>query len=236
MHDKICLHFSGGKDSLACVFLCRSYADKVTLYHLDTGDYLPEQREVVDTVEREIPYRFVRIQTDAKAWIEANGLPSDLVPFSSHPIGLMTGQARTKLVHRFDCCHANIMQPLYDRVVADGCTMIIRGTKACDMPTLPVKDGDVINGIEFYYPLQDWTDQQVLIYLRYSGVEVSRVYQYLEHGLSCATCPAWWEEQRGAYLKQFHPELYKIYDERLGRIIDEVALPLAQLKHEAELR
>lgn len=235
MHDRIALSFSGGKDSLACALLVKSYFDRITLYHVDTGDYLPEQRSVIDTVEREMLYKFVRIHTDVGAWIDEHGLPSDLVPYTSHPFGLATGMARSRLVHRFDCCHANMMRPLYERVLSDGNTMLIRGTKSCDMPRLPVADGDIVDGMEFYYPLQNWSDEDVLNYLRCSGVQVSRVYEFLRHGLSCATCPAWWNEQRGSYLKKFHPDLYRIYDERLGKIIAEVALPLAQLKHEAEL-
>lgn len=235
IHDRIALAFSGGKDSLACALLAKSYFDRVTLYHVDTGDYLPEQHKVIDSVLREFPYKLVRIETSVKNWIAEHGLPSDLVPYSSHPIGLAAGMARTRIVHRFDCCYFNMMAPLYERVVADGNTMLIRGTKASDMPKLPIRDGEIENGMEIYHPLEAWSDENVLNYLRCSGVQVSRIYQFLEHGLSCATCPAWWSEQRGAYLRQFHPELYRIYDDRLGKIIDEVALPLAQLKHEAEL-
>jgi phosphoadenosine phosphosulfate reductase len=232
-HDRIALSFSGGKDSLACVFLCKSYFERITIYHVDTGDYLPEQRAVVDEVEAEFPYKFVRIQTDVSSWISQNGLPSDLIPHSSHPFGILTGAARTKLVSRHDCCYHNMMLPLYARVIEDKCTMLIRGTKAVDMRLLPVKDGDRVGDVEFCYPLQDWTDEQVLNYLRLCGVTPSRIYEHLDHGLSCATCPAWWSEHRGAYLKQFHPALFRKYDTRLQQIIDEIAGPLAELKHEA---
>lgn len=233
MHDKIALSLSGGKDSLACAFLCKSYFDRITVYHVDPGDYLPEQRAVIDTVEREMLYRVVRIQTDVASWIDTHGLPSDLLSHTAHPFGLMTGQAKTRLVFRDDCCFANQMLPLYERVRADGNTMLIRGTKASDMPVLPVKDGYVDNGLELFYPLQNWSDAEVLAYLEECGLALTHIYQHLEHGLSCATCPAWWNEHRGAYLKQFHPELYQRYDARLQRIIDEIAGPLAQLKAEA---
>jgi 3'-phosphoadenosine 5'-phosphosulfate sulfotransferase (PAPS reductase)/FAD synthetase len=232
-HDKIALSFSGGKDSLACLFLVKTYWDRVTVYHVDTGDYLPEQREVIDTIAAQFPFRFVRIQTDVAQWMATNGLPSDLVPHSSHPFGVLTGANKTRLVSRHDCCYANMMAPLYARVVQDANTMLIRGTKAADMRLLPVKDGDVVAGIEFCYPVQDWTDEQVFTYLRLSGVTVSRVYDQLAHGLSCATCPAWWSERRGAYLKQHHPELFRRYDARLQLIIEEIAPVLAELRHEA---
>jgi phosphoadenosine phosphosulfate reductase len=234
MHDRIALYFSGGKDSLACVFLCKSYFDRITIYHVDTGDYLPEQHVVIDEVESGGLYKFVRIETNVEQWIDRHGLPSDLLPYSSHPLGYLMGMAKTALVPRFDCCFHNLMAPLYERVRADGNTLLIRGSKASDMPTLPAQDGSVdAEGIELYLPLQDWTDEQVLNYLRLCGVTPSRIYEYLDHGLSCATCPAWWSEHRGEYLKQFHPALFRKYDKRLQQIIDEIAGPLAELKREA---
>ena len=45
---KTALQFSGGKDSLACIHLMRSHWDTLTVYHVDTGDLLPEVREIVD--------------------------------------------------------------------------------------------------------------------------------------------------------------------------------------------
>ena len=66
-HGRGALQFSGGKDSLALVYLLRPQWDRLTLYHVDTGDLLPEVREIVDTVEAMVP-DFRRIETDAKAW------------------------------------------------------------------------------------------------------------------------------------------------------------------------
>jgi len=64
-HGRGALHFSGGKDSLALVYLLRPSWERLTLYHVDTGDLLPEVREIVDMVEGMVP-DFRRIETDAK--------------------------------------------------------------------------------------------------------------------------------------------------------------------------
>ena len=89
--------FSGGKDSLALVYLLRPHWDKLTLYHLDTGDLLPEVREIVDTVEEMVP-SFVRVETDAVGWAKINGLPSDLLPTSSTMMGRVIDPDRPLLV------------------------------------------------------------------------------------------------------------------------------------------
>ena len=232
-HERIALSFSGGKDSTACVYLLREALERITVYHVDGGELLPEMAENVARIEAFAP-NFVRIETSVAAWIETHGLPTDLMPHSAHPLGqLMDEGAGTRLVSRYDCCWHNLMWPLLSRIKQDGCTLLIRGTKATDMRRLPAANGQVIDGIELYYPLQDWSHAQVLAFLAEQGVLVPRIYDFLEHGLDCATCPAWWSEHRGAYLKRFYPELYRVYDARLQLIINEVAPVLAELRHEA---
>lgn len=234
-HKRIAVFFSGGKDSLACVYLLREFLDRLTIYHADTGDQLPEVRECVAAVEAFAP-NFVRVQTDVARWIEEHGLPTDLLPYAHHLLGQLTYNSKTRLVSRFDCCLANLMVPLWRRAVeADGCTLVVRGNRRSDFERMPALDGEVHNSVELYYPLQDWTDEQVFNFLRAHGVTVSRIYEHMGHMVDCASCPAWWNERRGAYLRQHHPAKYRIYDRRLQQIIDEIALPLAQLKHEAEL-
>ena len=98
----IALQFSGGKDSLALVHLLRSHWDHLTLYHVDTGDLLPEVREIVDGVEAMVP-SFVRIETQAASWHARFGLPSDLVPTTCTPAGLAIGSSSLRIVDRFDC-------------------------------------------------------------------------------------------------------------------------------------
>jgi len=233
-HDKIALHFSGGKDSLACVHLLRDELHRITVYHLDTGDQLPELQESVAAVEAMAPH-FVRIQGDVPGWIARNGIPTDLVPYASHPIGRMLGQERVPLVPRYDCCFSNIMQPLGERTSADGCTLIIRGTKRADMPHLPWASGeiDAPSGIELYLPLQDWTDEDVLGFLRSQGIPLSRFYADGLHSASdCARCSAWWDEGRGAYLRKHHPEIWADYRARLGLILNEIIPPMGWLRTE----
>lgn len=231
-HAKIALSFSGGKDSLALVYLLRSELHRITLYHLDTGDLLPEQREIVDHVRAFAP-NFVHIQGDVAKWIKRNGLPTDLVPHGMHSVGQAMGEASVKLVHRYDCCYANLMLPLYERIVAGGNTLLVRGTKLVDMKKLPVDDGPIADGLTAWYPLREWSNAQVFGYLNAVGAPISRVYDHVTNSPECARCSAWWGEGRAAYLKRYHPRLWREYKDRLNLVMSEVAPVVANLRQEA---
>jgi 3'-phosphoadenosine 5'-phosphosulfate sulfotransferase (PAPS reductase)/FAD synthetase len=187
--------------------------------------------DIVRHVEGLYPH-FVRVDTDVRRWIEANGLPSDLIPYSVHPVGRVVGQQRTALVPRYDCCHANLMMPLYERIKADGNTLLIRGTKTVDTPRQPFRSGDTPDGIELWYPIEDWSHADVFEYLRAAGAPLCRVYEHVTNAPECARCPAWWGEQRAAYLRQFHPALFDEYRARLALVVGELNTPLTSLTRE----
>lgn len=234
-HEKIACLVSGGKDSTAVVHLLKEQLHRITVYHVDTGDQLPEQQEAVDRIEAICP-RFIRVQTNVRAWIAQHGIPTDLLPHSSHPIAYLFGKGtRTKLVARYDCCWSNIMQPAFIRAHADGCTLLIRGTKRSDMPTLPAGDGhiDPTTKIEIWLPIVDWTDADVLAFLTAREVPISRFYQFGLHGApDCGHCTAWWDEGRGAYLRKYHPEVWQEYRAKLRLIRSELEASLQLLKRE----
>ena len=230
-HKKVALCFSGGKDSLAVVYLLREHLHRLTIYHMDTGDLLPETTTVVEHVKAFAP-NFVHLKGDVLAAIKRDGLPTDLLPHSAHPVGQAMGEHRHKLVSRYDCCVRNLMLPIYERIKADGNTLVIRGTKAVDMKVLPVADGMTEQGLTTYYPLQDWTNQQVFDYLAEVGAPVSRVYRHMTNSPECARCSAWWSEGKGSYLKRYHPDVWVDFNERLRTVVDEIEAPLAALRKE----
>src|SRR6266568_5571473 len=135
-HERVGLSFSGGKDSLAVLYLLRDHLDHINVYSLDTGDLMPETRAIVAQVKSMCP-NFVRIQGDVRSWIAEHGLPTDLLPYSTHGVGVAAGQSGAKLVTRYQCCFINLMWPTWDRIKADGNTLCIRGTKMADMERHP---------------------------------------------------------------------------------------------------
>lgn len=230
-HERIALNFSGGKDSLACVYALKPHLDRITIYHLDTGDLLPEVREIVTHV-REFAPHFVHTQGDVSGWIRDNGLPTDLLPYSAHDVGMMAGQANARLVTRYKCCFANLMLPLWERIKADGITLVIRGTKNCDLKRLPAQSGEIHDGVELWYPIADWSHEQVFAYLRSVDAPHNRIYDTMTNSPECARCSAWWGEGRAAYLREHHPSLFAEYSARLRIVTGEIMESVNNLNRE----
>ena len=228
-HSRVALQFSGGKDSLAVAHLLRPHWGRVTFYHVDTGDLLPEVRDIVDDIEAMVP-SFVRIETSSAAFIKQYGLPSDLVPCTGTPAGVAIGGR--SIISRYDCCASNLMAPMHARMVADEITLVIRGTKTADLARLPAVSGDTSMGYELWLPIQEWSHEQVFAYLREVGAPICRVYENAVNAPECATCPAWWSEGRGAYLKKYHPDLSAIYAEKLSAVAREIVPLWENLKVE----
>lgn len=230
-HEKIALNLSGGKDSLACLWLLRDHLHQITVYHLNTGDQLPEIADSVSQAELMCP-NFVHIQGDVRAWIAENGMPTDILPYSTHGIGVQLGQSNAKLVTRYHCCFINLMHPLWSRIKSDGNTLCIRGTKRADTPRMATESGSLHGDIEVWYPIEDWTDDQVHAYLRSVGAQVNPMYEMLHNAPDCGRCTGWLDERRGKFLKERHPELFAEYARDLKTIAREVAKPINALRAE----
>ena len=231
-HERIALQFSGGKDSLACLHLMRPYWDKLTVYWLNSGDPFPELLEVAEKVEAMVP-SFVRVDGRQPETVMQFGIPSDIVPVGSTPVGLVASGGNGVLIQdRYSCCWRSLMQPMHERMSEDGITLVIRGQKNADRLRAPIKSGQVVDGIEYLFPLEDWSDEQVMDFLRESGVEVPSFYDVLRASPDCMTCSAYWEEGRAAYLKERHPDAYEEYQSRLNTISEATAEAIANFNIE----
>lgn len=224
-HDKIAFQFSGGKDSTALLLSMRGYWDRMTVYHLDTGDMHPETREVVDAIARMVP-SFQRIQSDVFAVKAEFGLPSDVIPWSSTERAHQCNAGFSlPMQDRVSCCFRTTMVPLYERMVRDGVTLVIRGQKHRDELKGALFSGDVVEGIEYLYPFSDRTDEECFDIMREHGIAVPAYYtEGLVHSGDCMGCTAWCaEETRAEYLKKYHPKRYPLYREEMIQIAEAVA-------------
>jgi 3'-phosphoadenosine 5'-phosphosulfate sulfotransferase (PAPS reductase)/FAD synthetase/protein-L-isoaspartate O-methyltransferase len=224
------LCFSGGKDSLACLFLLKPWWNRITVYWMNTGDACPETVAVIDEIRPAV--RFVEIQSDVKAWRSQNGMPSDLVPAKAHAIGLMYGMNGFGLTNRFDCCFANLMKPMHERMVADGLDIVIRGTKLADTGRVPAEGPSEL--YEVMLPLRDWSHDDVFAYLEKVGAPQNPIYEHFK-GISapeCLGCTAWWDDGKAAYLKARHPEKLAEYRVSLQSIKAALQSHLADLETE----
>lgn len=215
-HERIAFEFSGGKDSLATLHILSDHWDKMYVYWLNAGDAFPETLEIVEWVKAKVP-NWIEVKSDVHAVIDQYGLPSDIVPCNSTALGrIIDGDHNVLIQQRYDCCARVVMNPLHEKVIADGNTLIIRGQKACDKG-VPVKGGTV-DGVEIWNPIVDWTDEEVFAYLKLHDLPISPVYGSMKTTPECMTCSAWWDDGRAAYMKQYHPEAYVRYQSRLEQI------------------
>jgi len=215
-HSRIVLQFSGGKDSLALLYLFKPYLHRMTLLHCDAGDLLPEIRDLVAVVAAGVP-SFKRVETNAPAWIAQNGLPSDLVPLRCHPIvARIRKDAGRPIVPMTDCCNANRWQPMSAALAELAPSLLIHGQRRSDQfgwdqDMQGDSDTHAATGCIRWAPLADWSDDDVMAFLREAGAPIPPWYSHRAHAPECATCPASWGEGRAAYLRKHHPDLAARY-------------------------
>jgi phosphoadenosine phosphosulfate reductase len=216
-HERIALQFSGGKDSIATLEMMRPYLDRITVYWLNTGDPFPEVVEVVDKVRRSVP-NFIEIDGKRDSVIALHGMPSDVIPYSSSLTSHNLRVAETVLLQdRFSCCSRVVMQPMHERMIKDGITLIIRGQRVDELFKGTARSGDVLDGFEFLYPIEDWSTEQVFQYIKQNGWEIPRYYtEGMPHSGDCLVCTAWVGDGRGAYLKKHHADRFEEYRQKIS--------------------
>lgn len=233
-HQHIALQLSGGRDSLACLYLMRPFWDRLTVYWCDTGDAYPETLKLITKIMDMVP-NFAVISGNQPSVVADHGMPSDIVPVSATPMGIaaaMSGVDAPKIQDRYSCCFRTKMAPTHDRMLQDGITLIIRGQKSKDKFKGMLKSGDVVAGIEYLYPIETWDSRQVMEYLRKESAPIPRFYEMLNTMPDCMSCTAWWEEGVSAYLKRYHFDQYLTNQQNLGIINMAVGAHIAAFNKE----
>lgn len=223
-HSRIAFQFSGGKDSLALLLKMQDYWDRMTVYHLDSGDQHPETTALIKRVsDQMVPVEI--IQGNVSAVKQAFGLPADVVPWDHTRIAMDANVGKYPLMQdRVSCCYRSIMWPLHQQMINDGVTLIVRGQKNRDAMRGDLQSGDCVEGFEFLFPFSDMSDDDCFNILIEHGVEVPSYYsQGLTHSGDCLGCTAWTtEERRGKYLREFFPQKYETYRRQIREIASAV--------------
>jgi len=112
---------------------------------------------------------------------------------------------------------------MHSATLALNATTVIRGQKLSDHHKSPVRSGDVVDGITYVFPIEDWTDEQVLDYVKDSDLLPAH-YAYGGTSLDCMHCTAYLGENKWkrGYLNRNHPEVGEIVERRIIEIKNEI--------------
>lgn len=230
-HLRIVLQFSSGKDSAACLYALEPYWDKITVLWMNPGNPYPETVEYMEKIRAMVP-AFMELRGKQPEWIKEHGYPVDVLPVSSSPFIHSTANQRAIKLQPFPaCCSANFWLPMMNWCVENEVTGIIRGQKLSDRMKTGVRSGDVINGMEYLFPLEDWTDEEVFSFL---GDRVPPSYKNgLISSLDCKNCTAYVQENpnRIPHLQLVDPETAEEVKEVYRHLYEETMATMDLLEH-----
>jgi phosphoadenosine phosphosulfate reductase len=204
-HERVVLLLSAGKDSAACLKMLRPHLSRVLVAWVNPGSPYPETVQYMSRVQRSVPH-FQMVLGHQPQFIARNGYPADVIPFEATPVGRIATRSTGPLLAPLEsCCRANLWEPA-QRVVTDyGATGCIRGDRAREHLHSDATNGSTRDGVEFFFPVWDWSDQQVYDYL---GDEVPPSYKRgLRSSLDCINCTAYLAHNPGrlADLRTHYP-------------------------------
>lgn len=210
------LQFSGGKDSLACLYKWRDRLDDVTVLFSDTGAIFPHVRQFVIDACASLGADLVIVEPaePIRSFHERLGVPADVVPvFSTVELApYLTETEKRPLVNPvMRCCASMLLAPMQEFVDKARPQFVVRGSKKADR-RVGVPDGHVENGITYLSPLWNMTDADVFAYLDEVGAKLPTHYATVNDSLDCYLCSGHLTFGTGAarveYTRRQHPDLW----------------------------
>ncbi len=228
-HTNVVLWFSGGKDSLACLYLLRDQLQNITVLWVNTGKNYPDAMQVVEAAKQMCP-RWEELSVDRDAQWARAGLPSDLVPTDATVLGQAFSHTKPTMIQsQHECCWANIGATLCEATARLGATLVISGQRADEAYHSTSANGSRVGGFQFWYPLELWTRDAVLSYLR-EQIGMLPAHYILEHtSLDCYDCTGFaaGSHDRAAWMRDRHPLLFLDYRGKLERVCAAIQVPAA---------
>lgn len=164
MHTDNVIAFSGGKDSLAMLYLLQPLWDDATVMWVNTGAAHDSTLEQMAQVRAMVPH-FLEVRSDVTGFVERNGFPADAVPVWSSPQARNMAGATVEFCSAVECCASNLWIPAMGAVRELGAKVVYRGQKLSDAKQSAIEDGYTEFGVTYRFPLAHWSDQDVLKYL-----------------------------------------------------------------------
>jgi phosphoadenosine phosphosulfate reductase len=207
-HERIVLLFSAGKDSAACLKLLRPHLAHVLVTWVNPGHPYPETVEYMSAIQRSVPH-FQMVLGGQREFVARHGHPADLVPFEATPNGRIAHRSTAPMLVPLEvCCRHNLWEPCQRAVREYAATGCIRGDKEADQLRTEIRSGDVHDGVEYFFPLAAWSDEEVFAYL---GEDTPPSYRRgLRTSLDCINCTAYIAENPGrlADLHEHYPDAW----------------------------
>lgn len=228
------LAFSGGKDSLACLYLNKDRLDDIIVLWVNTGKNYPETLETINKVKA-MCKTFIEIKSARDAQNELYGLPSDIIPFENTLFAQdVTGKTEIKIQSYFQCCYENISLPLMRKVKELGITELISGKRNDEGHVSSHHDGDIVDGVRHSHPIEDWSDAEVLEYLEFH-MTIPEHFKFKHTSLDCYDCSAYIKDTKdiAEWAKIKHPDLYAKKVIRIKQVKDTLnkAMEIYQCQH-----
>lgn len=213
--NKSVLWFSGGKDSLACLYLMREHWGSFKVLHVDTGAKLPEVDEFIHRLAASVP-EFHIVKSDQSSWVQSHGLPVDVLPVMHSGFGhYMRKGNDLKLQPFVTCCENNLWKPMSQVTKAMGAKTVFHGTRKADAIGNQHIIDSMVDGIRYISPIADWSDEDVNQFLSSCGEPIPEWYSVVKHDTSmdCWNCTAFMREADGriGWLRDRHPEKHKAF-------------------------
>ena len=221
---KTALLFSGGKDSLACLYMYRDRWDAIDVVWLNTGAADEATLAYMARWKERLP-RFIEIRSNQPADIAENGWPADVVPVNSTVFGKMIAgdDGSPRIQSYLNCCANNIWIPLHRALVERGYTQAIKGQRKADKRKSTATNGTVADGVEYFFPIENWSDADVFAYLLDVGADMPEGYAKGERASrDCWDCTAYLDENRER-IRNLPIEKRNEVKRRLGMIGDAIA-------------
>jgi len=213
------LQFSGGKDSLACLYLNQHRWDQIYVVWVNTGAAYPETIEWMQQWKARLPH-FVEVRSNQPQQVKECGWPVDLLPVNCAPFAPELGMKQSvRLQPYIGCCSANIWLPMRDATIGLGVSNIIRGQRAQDKRrnTL-ITNGFQHDGITYWLPIEHWSTKDVFAYLRQQSADLPPYYAKGElSSHDCWDCTAYLDENQQR-IKNLPPEKKSVVLDRLCMI------------------
>lgn len=181
----------------------------------NTGKNYPEALEMVEKARAMCP-NWIEVKVDRDAQNAREGIPSDIVPIDWTPVGQSLSSPKPVTVQPYlNCCAENIGFPLIAKAKELGITHLIKGQRNDEGHKSPSRDGMQEDGITYVQPLDGWTADEVMEYLK-TKMEIPPHFAFKHTSLDCYDCTAYHKESkdRVEWMRHTHPDLYTEYNAR----------------------